>query len=63
MESAKESIRMDLVSRAVATGLAFIATSVIFTSVTLVFTTGASASAQALSQVAHTAVVQPQAGA
>lgn len=58
MESAKESIRMDLVSRAIATGLAFIATSVIFTSVTLVFTAGASA--QALEQVAHAAVVVPQ---
>jgi hypothetical protein len=63
MESAKESIRMGLVSRAIATGLAVIATSLIFTSVTLVFTTGATASAQALSQVAHAAVGQPQAGA
>jgi thioredoxin reductase len=41
MESAQESIRMGMVHRAVTFGLAVLATSLIFTSVPVVFTAGA----------------------
>jgi hypothetical protein len=41
METSMESIRMGLVQRAVALGLAFIATSILFTSVVAIFTAGA----------------------
>jgi hypothetical protein len=42
MDSTRESIRVGLVQRAVAFGLAVLATSFIFTSVPVVFTAGAS---------------------
>jgi hypothetical protein len=41
MESAQESIRMGMVHRAITFGLAVLATSLIFTSVPVVFTAGA----------------------
>lgn len=45
MESSKESIRLGLVRRAVASGLAVLATGFLFTSVALVFTNPGSATA------------------
>ena len=47
MESAKESIQVGVVQRAVAFGLAVLATSFLFTSVPVVFTAGADTVAQA----------------
>jgi hypothetical protein len=45
MESTQESIRVGVVQRAVAFGLALLATSFLFTSVPVVFTAGASVTA------------------
>ncbi len=45
MDSSKESMRVGLVRRAVASGLAVLATSFLFTSVALVFTNPGSATA------------------
>jgi hypothetical protein len=50
----KESIRLGLVRRAVASGLALLATGFIFTSVTLVFTATGSPIAQATAQLSGT---------
>jgi hypothetical protein len=55
MESAQESIRMGMVSRAVTFGLAVLATSLIFTAVPVVFTAGAG-KAIAVGQYASTPV-------
>ncbi len=51
MDSTTESIRLGLVQRAVALGLAVVATSFIFTSIALVFTATGSPIAQATAQL------------
>ena len=45
MDSTQESIRVGVVQRAIAFGLAVLATSLIFTSVPIVFTAGAASTA------------------
>jgi hypothetical protein len=53
MEASKEPIRMDLVSRAITFGLALVATSLIFTSVAVAFTAGATGAASGRGIVAQ----------
>ena len=53
MESSKEPIRLDLVSRTITLGLAVVATGVIFTSVAVAFTAGAAGIAPADTYVAQ----------